>query len=252
MVSPLSPSELGRTCFISAHFDDAVLSCAELIAALADPLVITLFSGGPTRVDPLPKWDRDSGFSPGDDVMATRRAEDLAALARLGATGYGLGLWDIQYRIQAPYWIPGFLGRMVQAMNARRGPTTADIAALAKDLISNKIASCLIPLGVSHRDHKLAADACRTLAKLKPDTRWLVYEDLPYAAESEEARANAIAVLEQAGFRLEDAEFGLHIDPVRKRQAIECYATQLGPLGDRIEVAIAAPERYHLLTPVAG
>jgi LmbE family N-acetylglucosaminyl deacetylase len=252
MVASLSASELGATCFISPHFDDAVLSCSVLIAAVTDGLVITMFSGGPARVDPLPKWDSDCGFSAGDDVPAMRAAEDTAALARLGATGFGLGLWDAQYRMQTPYWIPELFARFVRAMNARRGPTAADIAVLADDLRSYKIESCVIPLGVKHRDHRLAAEACLKLVQLKPEIRWLVYEDLPYAAESEEARAEAIDALGQAGFRLEDVQIELHADPARKRQALDCYPTQLRALGDRTELAIATPERYHLLTRAGG
>jgi LmbE family N-acetylglucosaminyl deacetylase len=252
MVEPLPVSDLGRTCFISPHFDDAVLSCSELIAAVTDGLVVTIFSGGPARVDPLPKWDRECGFSAGDDVPGLRAAEDAAALACLGATGYGLGLWDAQYRTQTPYWIPEFAARLVREMNARRGPTAADIAVLGKDLVSYKIASCVIPLGISHRDHRLAAQACLKLAKLKPDIRWLVYEDLPYAVESAEARGSAIAALERAGFRLGDVELELHPDAARKRQALDCYPTQLRALGDRTELAIATPERYHLLRAVGA
>lgn len=247
MAASLSVSDLGATCFISPHFDDAILSCSDLIAAVTDGLVITVFSGGPASVDPLPKWDRDCGFSAGDDVTAMRAAEDTAALARLGATGFGLGLWDAQYRMQTPYWIPELFARIVRNINARRGPTAADIAVLAGDLRSYKIASCVIPLGITHRDHRLAAEACLKLAQLKPDVRWLVYEDLPYAAESEEDRAGAIAAVEQAGFRLERAELELYSDPARKREALDCYPTQLRALGDRAELAIATPERYHLL-----
>jgi LmbE family N-acetylglucosaminyl deacetylase len=94
------PTDLGQICVISPHFDDAVLSCANLIADVPDATVLTIFSGGPGRAGQISGWDRSCGFSTGDDVMGARAAEDLAALQQLGATQRSVGF--SQYRAAVP------------------------------------------------------------------------------------------------------------------------------------------------------
>ena len=69
----------------------------DQVASLGEN-VLTVFSGGPGRVEPLPLWDLECGFAPGDRVMEIRAKEDDAALALLDAAGERLGFWDDQYR----------------------------------------------------------------------------------------------------------------------------------------------------------
>ena len=63
---------------VSPHLDDAVLGCANFMAAHPGATVVTVFAGNPPEypTDPMRKWDVQSGFAPGDDVMETRRHED--------------------------------------------------------------------------------------------------------------------------------------------------------------------------------
>ena len=82
------PGELDRVVIVSPHLDDAVLGCGNFMASHPGAYVVTVFAGNPPAypTDPMRKWDVQSGFSPGDDVMEARRHEDDAALAVLDAT----------------------------------------------------------------------------------------------------------------------------------------------------------------------
>jgi LmbE family N-acetylglucosaminyl deacetylase len=82
------PGELDRVVVVSPHLDDAVLGCANFMAAHPGVMVVTVFAGNPPAYpsDPMRKWDVQSGFAPGDDVMEARRHEDAAALDLLDAT----------------------------------------------------------------------------------------------------------------------------------------------------------------------
>ncbi|HEX3803750.1 MAG TPA: PIG-L family deacetylase [Solirubrobacteraceae bacterium] len=229
--------------FVSPHFDDAVLSCARQIATRPGSTVVTVFSGGPDRVDPLTAWDENCGFAPGDDVPAVRAQEDEDALSSLQARASGLAFWDGQYRSGSP-------SRLVRAVRARLGTgrLVPDIAETLGGVVEDLgLETVFIPLGISHPDHKLTAQACLQVARVRPQTRWMVYEDLPYARESAEAREAAVAAVAAAGFTLEPLALGDGVDLERKRTAIECYRSQLKALGARVEVALSAPERYHRL-----
>lgn len=261
--------------FVSPHFDDAVLSCGRQVGAHAGSIVITVFSGGPTRVDPLPLWDQMSGFAPGDDVMGLRAQEDDAALDRLRVRGQRLGFWDGHYRADAGNWLVRVMQRRLgdrrlvsrvayklSAVAAELGlervvrrrlgdhplvPRVAEkLSTVAEEL---GLETVFIPLGVGHPDHKLTASACLAAARRLPQLRWVVYEDLPYATETSKGREAALRAIAADGFTLEPLEIELEpgADMERKRAAVECYRSQLNALGERIELALNATERYHRL-----
>ncbi len=235
--------------FVSPHFDDAVLSCGGKIPEIPGSTVITVFSGGPARVDPLPVWDQKCGFAPGDDVMAVRALEDDAALDRLQAQPQRLGFWDGQYRGDSG-------NRLVRAVRWRLGNRrlVRDVAEKLVGVIEELgLETVFIPLGVGHPDHKLTTKASLGAARRLPHVRWVVYEDLPYAAESSANSAAALRAIATAGFTLEPLEPGepreleAEVDATDKRAALDCYRSQLDALGQRLEVALNAPERYHRL-----
>ncbi|HEX9505794.1 MAG TPA: PIG-L family deacetylase, partial [Acidimicrobiia bacterium] len=90
---------LERVLVVSPHFDDAVLSCAHVVAAAREAVVVTVFGGRPTRYPAVPSaWDQRCGFRVGDDVVARRRAENAAALEALAARDEPGTLVDAQYR----------------------------------------------------------------------------------------------------------------------------------------------------------
>jgi LmbE family N-acetylglucosaminyl deacetylase len=233
---------------VSTHFDDGVLSCANLIAATSS-VVVTVFSEGPTTPGKISDWDRACGFSVGDDVMAARAAEDAAALAILGATPASLGFTE--YRSAIPLWSRALIARGIRFALNRRGSgeltrrITDDLADRVRQLDA---ATCAFPLGIYHYDHRLTTLACLNVARQRPDIRWLVYEDMPYAIESRQRRVLALRRIQAAGFSLEQLTLNEQLDAVRKREAVACYASQLQGLRGRFELALTSPERYHLLT----
>ena len=63
--------ELDRIVVVSPHLDDAVLGTARLLSVHPGAGVVTVFAGNPDAYpEPMRKWDVQSGFQPGDDVMA--------------------------------------------------------------------------------------------------------------------------------------------------------------------------------------
>src|SRR3954469_18908439 len=90
---------------VSPHLDDGVLSCGELLAGHPGACLVTVFAGRPGPMA-LTGWDRDCGFSAGDDVVGARRAEDRAACEVLGATAVWLDFLDAQYGNAPPVDAP--------------------------------------------------------------------------------------------------------------------------------------------------
>lgn len=250
----------GPVVVVSPHMDDAALSCGRLLASLPGSHVVTVFSGGPPRVSPLPEWDRLSGaFSPGDDVMGLRVREDEAALALVGATGHRLGLWDEQYRGR-PVRLARFRARAVRA-RARRldDPRVEDGAAAALAALAGdpELRTWVVPLGLWHGDHKKTARACMRLAAQpsrpgRAAPTFVVYEELPYRLEVPDQVDQARAAWSLAGFALEPVEApGLDGEARREAKAamVAAYRSQLPCLGTRAHLAVDAEETYHLLRP---
>jgi len=216
--------------------------------------VVTVFSGGPERVDPLPWWDQMCEvFEPGDDVTAVRRGEDLGALAVAGARAHHLGFWDEQYRAGPPAL--GRLGRLWPGAVRRRPPGDADgeLEARVKASIRHSVEEIgaptwLIPLGLHRGDHELVARACLDLVGSRPDVRWVVYEELPYGAECPEKAGVALEHLGSAGFVLGAAE--LEVDPgtAKKAHMVRSHRSQMAALGHRVDMAIEGDEVYHLIS----
>jgi LmbE family N-acetylglucosaminyl deacetylase len=204
--------------------DDAVLSCGQRLAAGPGSTVVTVFTGGPSTYDVLTDWDVSCGFRAGDDVMAARRAEDRAALARLGATPVWLGLVEAQYG--------GSLA--VEPI----------VAALADALAAWSDVDVLVPLGLHHPAHEAVADAAVAVAPTRPDLRWWLYADQPYAALYPDVLA---ARLVARGLDHTAPVSPPDVDARWKRAALREYPTQLRPLAGSWRLALA-PERTWPLT----
>jgi len=164
--------------------------------------------------DPLNEHDTDCGFRPGDDTMATRRDEDVRAMATLGATSR---------------WLP-----LCQNSHAERADPVA-VPPGAVDAILAAIAAvqptCVVaPLGLVHPDHQAchaaAFAACAAGAGERP---WLWYSDLPYVFVPRVLAARFRA-LHKLGFTASPACPSVSSDSDAKWNAFEQYATQVAVL----------------------
>ena len=217
----------GTVVVISPHFDDAVFSCGEWLAARPGSTVLTVYSGVPSSSTPLPDWDRRCGFNRADQAVLARHEENRAAMAVLGARGLGLGLLDDQYGHP-----PADAGRITGAL-------AAALTTLRPEVV-------LAPLGLFHQDHLRASDAALMVWRLFRDvmnSTWLAYEEALYRGKPglvqqrlAELRAQDIRVTPLAGPQYRGD---------RKTRAVAAYASQLEALGlVPGQGDDAAPERY--------
>ena len=231
-------SALAPVTVVSPHLDDAVLSCAGLIAGASATTVLTVFAGFPPARDGTTPaefgpgttlWDQASGFAAGDDVVGLRRGEDRAALAHLGAVPQWLDFLDSQYVVE-----PG----------ESSGPT--DIAAGIREAIGElRPATIAFPLGLSHADHERTHEACFLLLKESPGLakNWVAFIDVPYRALHRAQADLRLARLRELGYNLEPLGFDLG---ERKAAALGEYPSQLKALAPSIANA-ELPEECYLL-----
>jgi len=229
---------LAPVTVVSPHLDDAVLSCAGLIAGASATTVLTVFASFPpardaaTPAEFLPgstSWDQASGFVAGDDVVGLRRAEDRAALAQLGAVPRWLDFLDSQYVLE-----PG------------ESAEPTDIAAAIREAIGDlRPATIAFPLGLEHTDHKRTHEACFLLLKESPElaTNWVAFVDVPYRAMYRAQADLRLARLRELGYELEPLSFDLG---GRKIAALDEYPSQLKALAESTANA-ELPEECFLL-----
>jgi LmbE family N-acetylglucosaminyl deacetylase len=219
---------------VSPHCDDAVFGCGQLLAARPGAVVVTVFAGAPSSYATVTRWDTAAGFGAGDDVMAARRAEDHAALERLGAR---------------PLWLP-FLDSQYGAT-----PTILDVAG-ALDLVIGDLGpdTVVVPLGLFHSDHAIAHEAALALLARHRHRQWLAYEDALYRriAGLIDARLARLAAADVAAEPAGAMPAGAL---ERKREAVACYRSQLRALAAPGHPGYAdafAPEGYRTLRARRG
>ena len=94
----VDPAVLSRILVVSPHFDDAAMGAGHLLASYDDTTVVTVLGGEPPAYPDEPsEWDALGGFVAGDDVVAVRREEDVAAMAVLESGYEWLEFPDHQY-----------------------------------------------------------------------------------------------------------------------------------------------------------
>ncbi len=214
--------------FLAPHFDDVALSCggtvAKLVVGGASVAVVTIFGGDPSPgmpLTPYAQWNLRGWQMP--DVataLATRRREDAAATATLGATLHTLPFVDGAFRDDRyESW---------DAMRARPHP---DDAALPREIADAVHALGFIgpgtritgPLAIGrHVDHQLVFAAMSHLAARGCIVRG--YEDFPYASQGDEwsTRIAALGLIDADAERVDIAPW-----LETKIRAIACYASQL-------------------------
>lgn len=201
---------------ISPHFDDAVLSCGKFLSVHPGSVVLTVMGGSPGSWDLARPWDQESCRLPlGTDVVALRKEEDREALTLLGCHFRWGDVQDIQYCNDS-----GLVERSGQVLDV-----------LEEGLADCEPATCLLPLGTKHPDHKEVRRLALLAAQRSPGScRWFVYEELPYRPRHPSDYEEALREIRTAGWTLTSASPVLDSDAARKISAVHCYRSQLAAL----------------------
>lgn len=193
-----------RHLFLSPHYDDIPLSAGGTVRLLADsgrtPETLIIFGSEPDHSRPLSSFAKamheDWGFT-AHEVIASRRAEEAAAEAILGAMDRVLPFRDAIYR-EDHYLSDDDL--FDSPATAERDLPADIVASLDLPRRPNADARIYAPLAVGrHVDHQLAHRAGTLLAAAGWDV-WF-YEDIPYslkpgAFDARMAEINATASIE--------------------------------------------------------
>lgn len=222
----LPPSPL---VVISPHLDDAVLSCAGLLAARPGSTVVTVFTARAPAQHPLTDWDRRCGFDSAEAAMTCRLAEDREALGIVGATGLALGFLDCQYTATPDQDAPLITERLFQLL-----------ASLAP-------ASVVMPLGVFHCDHERVSDEALMIRDALPGAAWFGYEDVPHCERPGVVQARLAQLLARG---VTATPVRLAVNAADKARAIQAYASQLKGL-ESTALGLAVHETYWRLTDSA-
>jgi LmbE family N-acetylglucosaminyl deacetylase len=164
--------------YLSPHLDDAAVSCggriAQQAAAGESVLVVTLFARDP--------GERGRKLRPELHPLAdvqTRRREDGAAMARLGADHLHLDFDDALFRFRIALRRYGLLLGARDIDKALFGEISGRVEAICRKAGARHLYA---PLGVGqHVDHQLAFQvARRVLLDTDLGTDVIFYEDCPY------------------------------------------------------------------------
>lgn len=175
--------------YLSPHYDDISLSCGgavyQHIQAGEPALVITVCAAPPNPGDPLSPFAQElhRRWGSPEDVVATRRAEDEAAMTVLAAHSIRLDFADCIYRGRpvAGEWYYTNNAQLFGQIHRAEQPLIQQIAAEIQRVIPPGTRPTLYaPLGVgNHVDHQLVHAAARHLAQQGYPV--IYYEDYPYA-----------------------------------------------------------------------
>ncbi len=235
----VTEAELERVLLLSPHLDDAVLSCGLFLAVHPGATVATVFCGfPPTIIDPPNWWAQLSGFGPGDDVVAARRAEDVRALAALGAV---------------PVHLDGFAERDLQPDEpvATADQVAAALAGVCRDVDPTVV---LMPMGLANPEHVCVHDAALVVRdQLGPDgPAWIAYQDIAYHQIPGQL-AWRVAKLFKAAVWPTPVAMPLSTDLDAKRGAVAEYTSQVRALeADWVlwpRIDAPTPEQYWRLAP---
>lgn len=232
----VDPSELRRTVVISPHLDDAVLSCAHLLARWPGSTVLTVFAGAPAEYPaPVTRWDALAGFTTADQPLAARRQEDTRALATLDASAVWLDFVEHQYLDRSAWVQPDAIVETLDDALRALDPTAV-----------------LVPFGLGNPDHACTHDAAMRVREGYDAPAWFCYEDTGYK-HIPGLLAWRVAQLFRAGLWPTPAAPPVDLSAARKRAALAHYESQMKALDADWELArkLAAPaaEQYWRLAP---
>ena len=211
---------IGRALFVSPHVADAVMLCADLLAANPSSRVVSVLDSVPSLTPTHVPVDRR--LAGGAETRA-HDEDDLLALFLLEADPVWLDIQASRYR-------PTVLAGLVEVLGEQIGQHAPD--------------SIVFPLGLRRDDDRLVAEACLDLCLTSPERTWIAYGDAathglarPLAARSHELQARGFAL-----DPLEPLPAG-----AQKRHAVACYSDRSAVHAASSEPRAEAyfePERY--------
>lgn len=208
---------------LSPHLDDTTLSCGGLIAELtesgAEVVVLCIMAGDPP--EPLPNTpliqELHARWKAGDSPVSIRRQEEINANRRLGVEA-GLIFLDLPDCIYRTY-DGSALYPDGEAIFGTPHPDDPAHAYLQKQTLPDD-AWVVAPAGVgNHVDHQIVRDWALAVV---PAERLLLYEDYPYAHDSDQINLIASQLdLKPQTKTITPQAFQA------KYEAILCYASQI-------------------------
>lgn len=176
--------------FVSAHLDDAIISCGDYIDLLVRAgyhvTIATVFTGTGTDLSLLARiLHKKFGLS--SDVMKVRREEDISACDLLDVDTIHLNMQECIYRKDRS-GAPSY--EKLDDLFRSDYETELDVISEATKVLLTRL--CLtdydhiyIPLAIGrHVDHGIvrvaAEQAVRSISDLEVSARLIYYEDLPY------------------------------------------------------------------------
>ena len=217
---------------ISPHLDDGVLSCAQLIDASSDVMVVTVLAGAPNEHhEGYNSKSTGEHFAP--NAIKRRRAEDADAMSLLSSKFEWLDFLEGDY--------------------VDERPRVDDDYAIREEIIrvlrEERPVSVISPLGLYHEDHILVSDVCLDIAR-QGGFEWYLYMDMPYGLAIPKTVSQRLAIVEKR-VDLESLE-PFSGNPDVKRLSMKRYVSQYGPTRRShrrgFRAAMKAPERYWRVT----
>jgi LmbE family N-acetylglucosaminyl deacetylase len=241
--------------FLSPHLDDAPLSCGGLIHRLAGAgqgvTLLTVCAGDPPAgrlsdyaLSLHARWGQppEQAASEAAAMIDTRRAEDRAAAAVLGAQAEHLDLPDLIYRRSADgSWLVSKDADLFAGFRPADAAATALLAerilAHAQPLLDLPDGRLYLPLGIGgHGDHHLVRRAAESALAREPALieRARYYEDYPYAEDAESRdRTVAEGALGRPLLACRESLDTRALDT--KVRAVACYASQISSFWPDLE-----------------
>ena len=249
--------------YLSPHYDDASLSCGgaidQQLKAGQSVLVVTICAAEPPLDRPLSPFAEKLHRSWGDaeQMVATRQAEDQAAMERLGCDYHRFDLFDCIYRgdLSGGRWYYTSVENLFDEVDPADHTLANKIAQKIVSLVKPDNRTLLYaPLTVGHHvDHQLTHLAALQLRQ--QGWRVLFYEDYPYADPSypftrpphalEEAHTLEKTLMAKLELKLQP-ELRLLSDEnlQQKIDSILAYASQLDMLFGGEEATVKAVQGY--------
>jgi LmbE family N-acetylglucosaminyl deacetylase len=206
---------VGRQLVVSAHLDDAVLSCYGALGP--ESTVVTVLAGMPPS-GTMGLWDARGGASDSRERVAERREEDRRALTLSGSELVHLDFPDSQYTGNG-----GLEPPTVASVAEGLRPLLADAEFVyAPSALSARTLRRLRPRAPS--DHRLVRDA---VLAVRSDA--VLYADLPYARHPTRGGFRLPRELSGVARRRHVVRLGVAAI-AEKLRAVERYESQLAQL----------------------